>query len=283
MRRKKKREPSIDRELSLVRLLLLSTSTSTSKPRERENPKKKPTTLNNNNNRFALDHPTQLLGLPTGHHITLKCTVPATGEEAMRPYTPVTDDATRGTVDFVIKVYPTGRVTPALDSLKIGDMVLAKGPKGRFTYKPNLADDVGLVAGGTGITPMFAVAMAALRDSSVDKTRFSLIFANVTEEDILIRDRLEDLARENPGRFRVHHVLNEPPKKKKKTEKGEEEEEDKPWEGSTGFVTREILERHLPAPGPRTLVLRCGPGPMNKAVGAALEELGYSKEMTFEF
>lgn len=186
----------------------------------------------------------------------------------MRPYTPVTDDATRGAVDFVIKVYPAGRVTPALDSLKIGDAVLAKGPKGRFSYKENMADEVGLVAGGTGITPMFAVAMAALRDS-IDKTRFSLVFANVTEADILIRDRLEALAKEHPGRFRVHYILNEPPSTK--------------WEGSTGFVTKEILQKHLPAPGPRTLVLRCGPGPMNKAVGLALEELGYSKEMTFEF
>ena len=230
--------------------------------------------------RFALDHPTQLLGLPTGHHITLKCTVKnaATGleEDAMRPYTPVTDDATRGAVDFVIKVYPTGRVTPALDSLRVGDFVLAKGPKGRFSYEANMADEVGLVAGGTGITPMFAVAMAALRDKAADKTRFSLVFANVTEEDILIRDRLDELAREHPGRFRVHHVLNEPPTR-------DEKSGGKPWEGSSGFVTKEILERHLPAPGPRTLVLRCGPGPMNKAVGAALEELGYSKEMTFEF
>lgn len=188
----------------------------------------------------------------------------------MRPYTPVTDDATRGFVDFVIKVYPTGRVTPALDSLRVGDSILAKGPKGRFTYSTNMADEIGLVAGGTGITPMFAVAMAALRDRATDKTRFYLIFANVTEEDILIRDQLDELVRDNPGRFRVHHVLNDPPR-------------DGSWQGSTGFVTKEILRAHLPAPGERTLVLRCGPGPMNKAVGAALEELGYSKEMTFEF
>jgi cytochrome-b5 reductase len=197
----------------------------------------------------------------------------------MRPYTPTTDDATPGTVDFVIKVYPTGRVTPALDSLKIGDCILAKGPKGRFTYKPNMAEEIGLVAGGTGITPMFAVAMAALRKKSKsdrsseegeDKTRFSLVFANVTEDDILIRDKLEALARGNPERFKVHYVLNEPPKEGS-------------WNGSVGFVTKEILAKHLPAPGSKTLVLRCGPGPMNKAVGAALEELGYSKEMTFEF
>lgn len=221
-------------------------------------------------NRFALSHPTQLLGLPTGHHITLKTTLPS-GEEAMRPYTPVTDDATRGTVDFVVKIYPSGRFTPALDALRVGDAVLAKGPKGRFTYEANMADEIGLIAGGTGITPMFAVAMAALRDKANDKTRFSLVFGNVTEDDILIRDLLEKLADENPGRFKVHHVLNNPPPS------------GRDWRGSSGFITKEILKQHLPAPGPRTLVLRCGPGPMNRAVAAALEELGYTKEMTFEF
>jgi cytochrome-b5 reductase len=30
-------------------------------------------------------------------------------------------------------------------------------------------------------------------------------------------------------------------------------------------------------------VLRCGPPPMNKAMAAHLEELGYTKEMQFQF
>lgn len=54
-------------------------------------------------NRFKLPHPDQILGLPTGQHITLKFATPQ-GEEVLRPYTPVTDDDTPGYVDFVIKV-----------------------------------------------------------------------------------------------------------------------------------------------------------------------------------
>ena len=41
--------------------------------------------------------------------------------------------------------------------------------------------------------------------------------------------------------------------------------------------------KHLPAPGPDVLVLRCGPGPMNKVVEAALGTLGYTNGQQFQF
>lgn len=50
-----------------------------------------------------MPHADQVVGLPTGQHITLKFKTPE-GEEVLRPYTPVTDDDTPGHVDFVIKV-----------------------------------------------------------------------------------------------------------------------------------------------------------------------------------
>ena len=53
--------------------------------------------------RFALPHPRQALGLPVGQHIILKAAA-ADGSDILKPYTPVTDDDTRGYVDFVIKV-----------------------------------------------------------------------------------------------------------------------------------------------------------------------------------
>ncbi len=56
--------------------------------------------------RFKLPYPDQVLGLPTGQHITLKFVTPE-GEEVLRPYTPVTDDDTPGYVDVVIKVQPS--------------------------------------------------------------------------------------------------------------------------------------------------------------------------------
>lgn len=36
------------------------------------------------------------------------------------------------------------------------------------------------------------------------------------------------------------------------------------WTGGKGFVTADMIAEHLPPPGPETLVLRCGPPPMNQ-------------------
>lgn len=214
---------------------------------------------------FALPTPTTRLGLPTGRHITLKGTWD--GAEVMRPYTPVTDDDTRGSVTFVVKVYPTGRVSRLLGDLKVGDSVEAKGPRGRFVYTPGAHTAIGMVAGGTGITPMLQVAKALLKDPGAGPTALiSLVFANVTEADILCREELDGLVAAHPGRFRVTYTLDEP---------------GAGWAGAAGRVSADLLKAALPPPGPGVLICRCGPGPMTKAVGAMLEEAGY--EELFEF
>lgn len=124
-----------------------------------------------------------------------------------------------------------------------------------------------MVAGGTGITPMYQVAAAILKDPS-DATQLSLVFGNVSEDDILLRAELEDLAAAHPGRFKVYHVLNKAPPG---------------WAGGEGFVTKDVLAARLPPPGEGTLVLRCGPKPMNDAVKGHLDALGHAEEAQFEF
>ncbi len=66
-----------------------------------------------------------------------------------------------------------------------------------------------MLAGGTGITPMYQVINSILRDPS-DRTQLSLVSANVGEDDILLRKELDTLAATHDN-FRVYYVLNEPP------------------------------------------------------------------------
>ena len=54
-----------------------------------------------------------------------------------------------------------------------------------------------MIAGGSGITPMKQVSDAILRDKS-DGTKVSLLFANQTEGDILLRDELDAAAAAQP-------------------------------------------------------------------------------------
>lgn len=216
--------------------------------------------------RFALPHRQQQLGLPVGQHISLKAD--AEGPLLLRPYTPVTEVEQPGFVDFVIKVYPEGRMSQHLDKMVLGDCILAKGPKGRFTYQRNMKRHIGMVAGGTGITPMWQVLNHILRDSLADKTQISLIYANVTEEDILLREEMDFKHRIHGDKFKMFYTLDQPPEG---------------WTGGKGFVTADMIAEHLPPPGPETLILRCGPPPMNQAVAASLDKLGYTDAMQFQF
>lgn len=92
-----------------------------------------------------------------------------------------------------------GKMSQMLDSLDIGDTVDIKGPVGEIVYlepgqfliknKPRNASKLAMLAGGTGITPMYQVIKAVL-SNPLDKTELSLIYANQTEEDILLRDEV---------------------------------------------------------------------------------------------
>ncbi len=83
-----------------------------------------------------------------------------------------------------------------------------------------------MVAGGTGITPMLQVVRAIIRGRPTgDKTQVDLIFANVTPSDILLKEDLDQLAKEDSG-FRVHYVLDKPPEG---------------WTGGVGYVTPDMV------------------------------------------
>jgi len=178
------------------------------------------------------------LGLPIGQHISLAATLdvtnPKTGvtapTEVVRSYTPVSSDQEAGYFDLLIKAYPTGNISKHVASLKIGDNLKVRGPKGAMVYRPNMVKRIGMIAGGTGITPMLQISRAIYRGRKAgDKTQVDLIFANVNEEDILLREELDKLAARDKG-FNVYYVLNNPPTG---------------WTGGVGFVTADMIKVSL--------------------------------------
>ncbi|KAK4762967.1 hypothetical protein SAY86_008735 [Trapa natans] len=215
---------------------------------------------------FALPTPDSVLGLPIGQHMSCRGK-DSLGEEVVKPYTPTTLDSDIGYFELVIKMYPQGRMSHHFREMCVGEYLAVKGPKGRFKYQPGQVRAFGMIAGGTGITPMFQVTRAIL-DNPRDMTNVCLIYANVTYEDILLKDELDDLARSFPDRFSVYYVLNQPPEG---------------WSGGVGYVSKEMIQTHCPSPSSDIQILRCGPPPMNKAMAAHLNELGYTPQMQFQF
>lgn len=151
-------------------------------------------------------------------------------KEVVRSYTPISGDENPGHFDLLIKSYPTGNISKHMATLKIGQTLKVKGPKGAMVYTPGLVRHFGMIAGGTGITPMLQIIRAVIRgrprNGGKDTTEMDLIFANVTLEDILLKDDLDALAKEDDG-FRVHYVLNNPPEQ---------------WDGGVGFATPEMIK-----------------------------------------
>ena len=238
--------------------------------------------------RFALPSPAHILGLPIGQHMYLKASVG--GSEVQRAYTPISSDDDHGHVDLMVKVYfpnvhpkfpEGGKMSQHLESLKPGDSILVKGPVGRFTYlgqgryrvkqgagfKELTTKKLGLVAGGTGITPMLQIIRAVLKDPA-DRTQMWLLFANQTEQDILLRNELEECAKD--PRLKLWYTLDRP---------------EAEWKYSKGFVDFDMVSEHLPSPdGSDTVVLMCGPGPMiTHACKPNLVKRSFTDEQLFAF
>ena len=280
--------------------------TSSAKPFLEENHRKKVRVpliekeeLSHDTFRFKFGLPTKstVLGLPIGHSI--KFFAPnVTGVKAgewngrqdredgteiiERKYTPTSGDRMKGSFDIVFKVYEGGKLTQFPDGgkfsqylgrMKVGESIEISGPWGLTTYLGNgnfklyprkmlQKKKIGMLAGGTGITPMLQVVSAVLENPN-DPTVCSLIYANKTEDDILVRDMLDKCAAEYPDRFTVHYTLDNPPSG---------------WKGSKGFITQEMIEEHLPAPGSDSVVIMCGPPPMIQyACKANLDKIGFPK------
>ncbi|GAB4819014.1 hypothetical protein N2152v2_006060 [Parachlorella kessleri] len=234
--------------------------------------------------RFALPDKNQVPGLPVASCLMTRAPIGSVKEDGskafvIRPYTPISAE-TKGHLDLAIKVYPQGKMSQHIHNLDLGDTLDIKGP----IPKIPLADiakrkAVGLVAGGTGITPMLQVVEEALvQKLPLDLT---LIYANVSENDIMLKPRIDDLAKKHKN-FKVHYVVD------KANSKG--------WKGGVGYITSGMLQDHLPPPGDKSLVLVCGPPPMMKAISGdklpdrsqgplegLLKELGYTSNNVFKF
>ncbi|KAJ8605093.1 hypothetical protein CTAYLR_000375 [Chrysophaeum taylorii] len=236
--------------------------------------------------RFALPSPTHVLGLPVGKHV-LVYGRDADGKLVARAYTPTTADEVKGYVDFVIKAYrpsppkfPKGGALSQYlcDRVSVGDDVQMRGPLGKIEYLGRgswkhgdavvAASSVGLIAGGTGVTPCLQVITAICLDE-LDTTKVALVFANQTEDDILCRTELEKFAKAHPEKFHLWYTLDKPPAD---------------WTYSSGFVTDTMISEHLPAPAPDTLVMCCGPPMMiDRACKPNLDKLGHAQDNQFYF
>jgi len=227
--------------------------------------------------KFKLPTPNTPLGLPVASCLTTRAVID--GKDEVRQYTPISTEDTLGEFDLLIKSYPDGKMSKHITSLKVGDSLDFKGPFPKFPYEANSKKAIGMVAGGTGITPMLQVIKKVLANPR-DKTELRLIFANETEADILLKAELDGLAQLYPN-FKVYYTLTNPPAG---------------WTGFTGYVNKTTLASVLPPPSDEHIILVCGPDGMLSAVsgpktkdrkqgelGGLLKDMGFTAEQVYKF
>jgi len=231
--------------------------------------------------RFSFEDDNAVSGLAVASALITKYQGPEMKKPVIRPYTPVSDEDTRGHMDFIIKRYEGGAMSMHLCDMKPGQRLDIKGPIPKYPWEQNKHKHVALIAGGTGITPMWQLCRAIFNNPE-DKTQVTMVFGNVSDQDILLKHELGELENEYPDRFRAFYVLDNPPEG---------------WTMGKGRVTKELLKTVLPSPDKENIkVFVCGPPPMYKAIsgekkspsdqgelGGFLNELGYSKDQVYKF
>lgn len=201
--------------------------------------------------------------------------VDAEGKPVIRPYTPVSTNAMMGKFELMVKVYPEGKLSQHLDKMEIGQSMdfkhVDKNVKMQYPFKPA----VGMIVGGTGITPMIQ-ALHAVLGTPGDTSKVAMLYGSRTANDILGKETMDAWQGE---RLSVEHVLSHEP-------------EGSEWAGSRGFIGKELIEKHFPPPGPDVTIFVCGPPPLYVALcgprdqpelTGILADMGYTADMVYKF
>jgi ferredoxin-NADP reductase len=197
-------------------------------------------------------------GHRAGQHVDVRLTADD-GYQAERSYS-IASTSNGSRVELTVERLDDGEVSPYLtDELQLDDLVELRGPVGGyFVWDPRVQGDVLLVAGGSGVVPLMAMARQRAAEGSAVPTR--LFYSARSLDDVIYRDELAQLAARGDG-FDVVYTLT-------RTQPAG-------WEGYNRRVDRDLLGEIAPAPGELALAFVCGPTPFVEAVAGGLVDLGH--------
>eukprot|EP01051_Picozoa_sp_SAG22_P001732 SAG22_NODE_71_length_22540_cov_8.918052_16_plen_322_part_00 len=254
------------------------------------------------------NHDSKVLEFTTGADRPLRLPVtsalsaqgPADGlkSDGVRAYTPISTSGNR--FELLVKNYTGGRTSNWLHSREEGDQVsFSQSNYNKKIRYPFGKDHLCMLAGGTGITPMYQ-AMRKIFGTPADKTQsVTLIYGSKTEEDILLREELGELQARSGGKLKIVHTLSRPGKDWNVGQQSDSTVH------ATGWVDEEKIGLYCPKPAgsdgtvhkgaDHVLILVCGRTRMyDSLTGArhlngfmpddvALSNLGYTLNEVYKF
>lgn len=205
------------------------------------------------------------------------------GESVTRPYTPVSTNVNVGYFDLLVKNYgATAKMSRHMHEMAIGETVAFKHiifnvkKQAPFPYKK-----IGMLVGGTGITPFIQALHAVLGETDGTAAPvISMIYGSQSSDDILGRELLQKWAAEYPDKFTLVDVLSNEPA-------------DSSWTGARGNPDKAMVQKYMPGPDEEDIqIFICGPPPMynaltgpreDKELSGLLKEMGYTTDQVYKF
>jgi ferredoxin-NADP reductase len=145
-----------------------------------------------------------------------------------------------------------------LKTVPLGTAVKIEGPFGNLTLHNNAARPAVMLAGGIGITPFRSILFRAAKENLPH--RIFLFYSNHRPEDAPFLEALQKLEKENPN-YKLIATMTDMEKSKQ------------PWDGETGPVNKEMLERYLQRAG-SPIYYVAGPAGMVKGLHTMLNQAG---------
>jgi NAD(P)H-flavin reductase/2-polyprenyl-6-methoxyphenol hydroxylase-like FAD-dependent oxidoreductase/ferredoxin len=176
------------------------------------------------------------------------------GTECWRSYSFAHAPRTDATVEFLIRLLPSGAMSDYLrDRCREGDGIKIRGSKGEF-YLRDSTRPIVLLAGGTGLSSILSLAEQLVREGGSRPIR--LKYGVTRPEDLVLTDRLERLAAAHAS-FTWRAIVRE---------------SSPDWHGAVGDVT-DLLEHEELNHGEVDAYL-CGPPAMVEATRSWMARQG---------
>jgi propane monooxygenase reductase subunit len=186
------------------------------------------------------------------------------GTDHKRAFSMANTPATKGVLEFIIRIYPGGRFSELLeDGIAAGAPLTIKGPYGTCVLRPSSTRDLVFIGGGAGMAPLWSL-IRSVAESGADRS-VTYYYGARQKRDLFYLNELEELRARMP-RFTYVLGLSEPAP-------------DDDWAGETGFIT-DILDRREPDLSACDIFV-CGPPPMVDAALATLERRGVAADRIF--
>ena len=210
---------------------------------------------------------TYTLGLPDwpghrpGQHVDLRLTA-ADGYSVERSYSIASEPERAGEIDITVERIPDGEVSAFLHDVAVpGDRLEVRGPiGGYFVWDAALGGPLLLVAGGSGVVPLMAMARHRARaGASGAAVPARLLYSSRGEDEIIYREELDRLAARADGLEVIHTLTRRQPPG---------------WTGYARRIDEPMLAEALEPLGGSTRAYACGPTALVETVANGLVRLG---------